>query len=179
MLKPTVSKILEQIILSKLSEKEIIHDSFKEVKSVLSIVKDGFEFLNIFIRQIHPVFCLKLIIAEKIPDFSDYGEIYKYCKGIQTYFFRHDLNGTHFNQLIQSKSFIYYLDNPAYELAKQYIIDWFDNHKRTSLVKPRNPPPDLKLENLLGYINKLQEKLKLYQQLHQKQQIRPTIQWKT
>ena len=79
---PSVELKIGQLLLNKFTEKDIITDNFKEGHKTLEICKNGFQFLDTFIREIHPVFTTTLVITKDIPKFSNYKNIYEYCRGV-------------------------------------------------------------------------------------------------
>ena len=58
-------------LAKQVCRKDIIPDSFKEAQKILEICKDGFEFLDIFIRELHPIFSTTLVVTENIPKFRN------------------------------------------------------------------------------------------------------------
>ena len=104
-----VTQKLDQIILNKLSEKDMINDDFKEGKQEFSLVDNGFEVLDIFIRQCNPLFATTPVIAETIPKFSDHDDLYEYCIAVKLYYIRHKLDGIDFSNLKRTESFLYHM----------------------------------------------------------------------
>ena len=94
-----VAKITGQLLLNKISQEEIINEEFKDAKNALIIAKDGFDFLDIFLRQCHPEFSAVSIMAQTIPKFSDSGDLYKYCHQVQEYYARHKLKLVLFSEM--------------------------------------------------------------------------------
>ena len=85
--KPPVETKTGQLLLNKLSETTTITDEFKEGRQLLSSVKNGFEFLDTFLREMHPKFFTSSVVSEDIPKYSNYNNIYDYCRGVKDYYF--------------------------------------------------------------------------------------------
>ena len=88
---PSASERIGQLLLNKLSEENTIDEKFKEGKDAISMVENGFQFLDIFLRQLHPAYTIKSVISENIPLYSDSKDLYKYCKRMKDYYLRMNL----------------------------------------------------------------------------------------
>lgn len=111
-----------KLLLNKFNNKDIINESFKEGRKILHNIKNGFEFINTFLWELHPTFANAPLITKKIPKYSNYNDLYDYCKGVRDYFFWLKLDGIIFNQTYISTSFLAHLDDNEYFNARIYAL---------------------------------------------------------
>ena len=72
-------KIHRIIFANKQSQKYVINEQFVKATKLTSIVKTGFDFLDVFIRQNHPKFRMVPIISENTLKLSDANNLRDYC----------------------------------------------------------------------------------------------------
>lgn len=147
-----------QLLYNKLNQEGIINKNFTEAKNIMTYVPNGFEFLDVFIRQCHLTFKTIPVITETIPIYSKSGNINSYCKNVIDYFIRHDLSGQTFTAMQISKLFLYHLDSETYSTARDIAIRESDLHKSNIYYKKDKPPAKYSIFNLPGTILTMTEK---------------------
>lgn len=85
-----------QLLYNKFNGTDIIQISFKEGRRILQTIKDGFEFLDTFLRELHSNFANMTSITGSIPKFSDKNDLYYYYKVVKEYFFYIEREDVHF-----------------------------------------------------------------------------------
>ena len=156
-MKKSVEIKIGQLLINKFAETDIIKDSFKEGQKTLEICNNGFEFLDTFLRELHPKFSTSSVATENIPKFSDYNDLYAYCRGMNDYYFRLELDGVIYNKAQISNSFLARLDSDSYSSAR---IQALQNLKTYNLMDDKYkkiPPSSYQLLNLPGTILNLQK----------------------
>lgn len=159
--KSQVSTKIGQLLLNKLSDPQVITEDFKEGRDQLKSVKNGFEFLNIFLRELHPHFSSTSIVSENIPKFSDFDNIYEYSRAVKDYFFRLSTDGIIYNDTHISESFLTRLDSEKFFDAKTEALRTFKQLKLADASYKKVPPPEYSILNLPGTILNLQKELQL------------------
>lgn len=146
-----------QLLLNKLSQDDVIDSTFTEAKNVLTCVKNGFDFLDVFLRQCHPRFNPTPVVAEKIPSYSNSKDLHIYCKQVIDYYQRHHLSGIDFSELQISESYLYHLESSTYAIAREKAISKLDDYKLKTST-PEVPPTSFFITNLLGTMQTLHDK---------------------
>ena len=151
--RPGVKDYTGQLLLNKLNSGDVIDTKFKEAFDTLSFCRNGFDFLDVFLQRYHLRLSTIPIIALEIPKYSNTQDLYLYCKEVDDYYYRHQLNGNKFkcNKMTKTESFFIILTMMLLPTSKQIYLENLNFINRFPLPMIHHPNMLYEIFQLLFY----------------------------
>jgi len=105
------------VLYTKFCQSGIIPPSYTDALNLLAATTSGFEFLQLYLQQSHPLLAIKSIATIDIPKYLDLDDLYRYARHITLYVSNHALEQRSFSIKVTTLMFLSHLDDPRYKLT--------------------------------------------------------------
>ena len=136
--------VIATALYSKFSQANTISSSYKNALNILDTTTDGYAFIQIFLRQVHPLLVNKNIFTANISKFSTSCNLYQFAKELGQYVKNHGLKSCFFSD---KKNYVHVFDS---------IYMYAVKHCDTVILSHDVVDEIYRMPSIVGIINQLQ-----------------------